>query len=108
MCRRPSSTRTYTLFPVTTLCRAYDRLFFPHRAFVEGADERAEFLDQSAIKRALEGNDQRFEFAQPGPAPGPKFRLLRADIDVAVVAHEAPQAPALEIGRASCRESVCQ
>src|SRR3546814_4850793 len=42
-------------------------------------------------------NDELFELVEFGPAPGAKFLVLRMDVDVAVLAHETHQEPALAL-----------
>src|SRR3546814_13080029 len=89
--RPPRSTRTDTLFPYTTLFRS---LF---------GDQFAELVDRARSIAVVHENAAR---------PLPKMRVLHLIVDediaalrvVALVDRHYGQ----EIGRASCRERVCQ
>src|SRR3546814_12712826 len=94
--RPPRSTRTDTLFPYTTLFRSRDR----HHQHEDDQEERARHLMPSEeerrpgeIRGELDEEEQQCE-----PAP---LRAARMED------HREREAQA-EIGRASCRERVCQ
>src|SRR3546814_18238348 len=94
--RPPRSTRTYTLFPYTTLFRstAYRRYSLTYVL----AEERAQAAQRGIWATGFERpedyrRDQRDGTSTP---PSPRCRI-KGNISASG-----------EIGRASCRESVCQ
>src|SRR3546814_19907872 len=104
--RPPRSTRTDTLIPYTTLLRSF-LLALERRGFVGAdvaeADQRVEVARAEAAQRHPA---QRVQVAQPAGA------VLEVGFEVVGGVAEAFVPLALlfrlEIGRASCRESVCQ
>src|SRR3546814_11550719 len=106
--RLPSATRTDTLFPYTTLSRAVDggdavayrfgKLAVQHRRDTASELDDLEAADQLALgvgeHLAMLGGDQR---RQP----------VEIALDEVAEAEERAGAD-MQIGRASCRERVCQ
>src|SRR3546814_11415845 len=103
--RPPSSTRTDTLFPYTTLFRsAFGRLAadFDHRAFLGLVEHRFEQAVEMAAHR--EPRAARVAIAQRRDHVG-MFGLARGAV---LAADERMAAPPFEIGRPACRGRVCQ
>src|SRR3546814_18801070 len=124
---RPRSTRTDTLFPATTLSRFQRDLeltlqinpvifvYLLPVLFQAIADEHGLRLD-ALLRLAAEGGDRDVIAIGEAPAAdghcgggvlvelgdGQRHGLIPA------ILHGLPQAQRLEIGRASCRERVCQ
>src|SRR3546814_19795279 len=97
--RPPRSTRTDTLFPYTTLFRSYDRL-------AGGARHRSQHLSGlcTASPEGASGGESRDRptGALYGRVGGDTARPDRCRSRVSF------RAQGCEIGRASCRERVCQ
>src|SRR3546814_16503010 len=100
--RPPRSTRTYTLFPYTTLFRSAAP--FDHEQFIALNDDRIGRIEDDRIGRAFPSfcclvdllllDEQIFK-----PAG---LHEVAKDVDVPI------GNGSVEIGRASCRERVCQ
>src|SRR3546814_14586601 len=112
--RPPRSTRTYTLFPYTTLFRSRGGGLRPGA----GDGHRRHGRGDRRLRRAAPARLQGLVAAARSPVARdarPRPRLLRRGS-----AHPAPRAPLavagavarprrpVEIGRASCRERECQ
>src|SRR3546814_12421068 len=110
--RPPRSTRTYTLFPYTTLFRSHDCPAV--RIIGIGKDDRSSGRVFQLVKRDRSAVDEHFGMSSVGW--GQVEGLARKDVA------EQPQAnlrtrqgaqvigmdtEASKIGRASCRERVC-
>src|SRR3546814_11961846 len=107
--RPPRSTRTDTLFPYTTLFRsAWDSLREPAFPFAEGLLP----YDAAALVAAIEAEDEAraLRLARGALFEGRAFREIEEPLAEAALAHYQDFGHALiyEIGRASCRERVCQ
>src|SRR3546814_16203783 len=114
--RPPRSTRTDTLFPYTTLFRSYEKLLAwtldsskqqRVRARYDAVPSKLAYL---GVPLALAGAYILFSvysYFQPVPAgqegPNPAIHFLLLTPFMAIVTFLAPK-----IGRASCRERVCQ
>src|SRR3546814_17215118 len=95
--RPPRSTRTYTLFPYTTLFRSQPD--DPAQAFAELRSE------VSLLRRAIEGLTAE---RQNAPDYAPTLKVLSGRLTrIEAFMGEVSESPA-KIGRASCRERVCQ
>src|SRR3546814_19087690 len=108
--RPPSSTRTGTLFPCTPLCRSLDFV-----AMRLGALGQAEQFLRKAIAGGATDFETRRNLAsvlsqQDRPEQAiPMFEILsRESAEPGLKAVLAGLLETVEIGRASCRERVCQ
>src|SRR3546814_15609342 len=102
--RPPRSTRTDTLFPYTTLFRSR-----PLRAALTAVDDQTDFAGGAA--RDVERPDVRLlhiAFGRGEFALEPRIGDRPAIGRPARRAFDSPGARDLQIGRASCRERVCQ
>src|SRR3546814_13585066 len=92
--RPPRSTRTNTLFPYTTLFRSYP------------GDPGERFLVRNVVA-AVRFSDavEAIQVGQPHCCANLDHLAVGAGVDNIVIALEAEVA---KIGRASCRERVCQ
>src|SRR3546814_13077125 len=118
--RPPRSTRTDTLFPYTTLFRSDGRFLRGaggSRPQEEAVDQRADRLAEAAAARGHAARRPPVARSQEGyPAPPRRAAQERAGRDAVRAAglHEPAERiagrldPDMEIGRASCRERVCQ
>src|SRR3546814_11154963 len=98
--RPPGSTRTATLFPYTTLFRSYGlyiRSGLPHPRRGDGAGCRLVTMDT-----AFDGMPDVGWLRQSLPGASIAFRSNNRDVQARLCA------AGTEIGRASCRERVCQ
>src|SRR3546814_14968785 len=107
--RPPRSTRTYTLFPYTTLCRSRAEQAAAARAAasIRRREDRLERgRERTRIRRAA--FDRAFRelgiTLTPSDNQGDTARPLTADDMIEAEASDTP----LKIGRASCRGRVCQ
>src|SRR3546814_11354207 len=98
--RPPRSTRTDTLFPYTTLFRSTTRLFrLPHLGHSTASDI---FASRLVLERHVDDELHLGNIAPRHP------RLVTVSVDHALE-HNDPRLRITEqIGRASCRERVCQ
>src|SRR3546814_12637921 len=106
--RPPRSTRTDTLFPYTTLFRSP----------VESLDLPAAHpgFDPDASAQCEEQGEQRNDAEQKPDAPGrqrtvpdrPPVLAFRLNEDAGLLVRDRHGALQPQIGRASCRERVCQ
>src|SRR3546814_14261984 len=101
----PRSTRTDTLFPYTTLFRSYSRVIptgndkllkIDPRSFEDGVDRVATIATEKtrAVKMALDRD--KITLSVTSPENGTAAEEVPGDYN------------ADQIGRASCRERVCQ
>src|SRR3546814_21126392 len=112
--RPPRSTRTDTLFPYTTLFRSGHATVLLQRrqrlgGALEGDDLGAELLGSLAVvEGALDAADRRPLEILPlrEVALGQDVGARRIVVGIDDVDHAAPLGG--EIGRASCRDRVCQ
>src|SRR3546814_16718588 len=107
--RPPRSTRTDTLFPYTTLFRSESTL----RQLAGGEVSRHDYGQRGVVAYIETGQpheDTAWQrFLPTGPLAVLPFADGRRSIVWTLPAARSAQALALdEIGRASCRESVCQ
>src|SRR3546814_17852671 len=99
--RPPSSTRTDTLFPYTTLFRSHDTI---DALVAEAYGWPANLSDEEVLTRLVALNKERAAEEAKG-----LIRWLRPEFQAPD--YKAPVTQTLdlgEIGRASCRERVCQ
>src|SRR3546814_13683443 len=107
--RPPRSTRTDTLFPYTTLFRSRGEAVGDDEAGAVDPQRVHGLLDQhlgagvDGARGLVEDQDRRL--GQEGAGDGQQLLLAGADV-VALLVDEG--VVAVEIGRASCRERVCQ
>src|SRR3546814_12460000 len=105
--RPPRSTRTDTLFPYTTLCRSSCRSVAHPYCRPASGGAPPQFL-QSRITRPHTFN-RDFNAPTAWQAYIDEGTALAVDqCSHAPVADDLPPVPCDEIGRASCRERVCQ
>src|SRR3546814_13378395 len=119
--RPPRSTRTDTLFPYTTLFRSNVRIVFKDWAsFGESSVEAA----RRALAEKYQGKDEAFDNAlmqiqgrlsaekirAAADQAGVDWQRLTSDLEAHAKEIDAALARSdrQEIGRASCRERVCQ
>src|SRR3546814_11872341 len=103
----PRSTRAYTLFPYTTLVRSACRradlallLQVDHGQPLPARLDAAGDLDGAAGQRLLQGAADRLVGVEPVEKIGGAGMIgINLDADIAGV---------LQIGRASCRDRLCQ
>src|SRR3546814_19895169 len=99
--RPPRSTRTDTLFPYTTLFRSRYNEFITVpkvRVIDEEGENLGVMYTREAIEQAAEAGLDLVEVSPSADPPVCKF------LDVGKFKYEAQK----KIGRASCRERVCQ
>src|SRR3546814_20814504 len=102
--RPPRSTRTDTLFPYTTLFRSHPRI----EEWIEDIDEQVDEdierrgEQQTALHHRIIAREHRIDHQPPEPRQG-EHRLDHRD-----AAEQSPERQPDQIGRASCRERVCQ
>src|SRR3546814_12305610 len=98
--RPPRSTRTDTLFPYTTLFRSLRLLHLPLDAVPDALLHLhdADLALHEGVD-ALEPLGDAFDLEQ---------RLLIGDLQCEMLRHGVRALDGIEIGRASCRERVCQ
>src|SRR3546814_20432198 len=108
--RPPSLTRTYTLFPYTTLCRSYADRFTPDNEreggdTPDGEPRSIPFLKRFVVFNAAQcdGLPERLT-ADPMPLPARE----QHDSAEALIAATGADFRTGEIGSAACRERVCQ
>src|SRR3546814_12809903 len=95
--RPPRSTRTDTLFPYTTLFRSSWLENTPHDELLQRQDAAETIFRKSGITFAVYGDDAAEE------------RIIPFDIVPRVISSdEWARLERGQIGRASCRERVCQ
>src|SRR3546814_14976921 len=95
--RPPGSTRTYTLFPYTTLFRS--------KPLVRQATSKVP-TNATTPPVPASTSSQRSPESRSSPGPGPAAeRNRRRNATITTV---LPMGAAAEIGRAACRERVCQ
>src|SRR3546814_11692484 len=110
--RPPRSTRTDTLFPSTQLCRSRSYKFdtikvdqsfmavihksYEDRAIIQAVAQLARSLNMDTVAEGVETDDQ-LHYAREAGFTNVQGYLLRR-----------PMTDDQEIGRASCREIVCQ
>src|SRR3546814_13951518 len=93
--RPPRSTRTYTLFPYTTLFRSREPLLTPTDHLTARDKSHRRLLDRRPVIGIFESQHVSCK----------RIDLFRRDFEV----HDLGKIMRiLEIGRASCRERVCQ
>src|SRR3546814_20772794 len=98
--RPPRSTRTYTLFPYTTLFRSFrDRDQSVARGRADAAQDRRRPPCRSVVLPAVRLDARAVAAASQAVRPPPRG---------AEAARDRCAAQADEIGRAPCRERVCQ
>src|SRR3546814_16553933 len=99
--RPPSATRTATLFPYTTLFRSVE--------FV-GPAEPAEVGGDELRRRHARAQHIELVFLEIDPLAGDEALLLEHQAGIALLGIEGHLIPRGigQIGRASCRERVCQ
>src|SRR3546814_18792636 len=119
--RPPVSTRTDTLFPYTTLFRSLERQLLdlvevdapvvPAHAVLHGVEPLAGEVRLGAVGEMTAGGERHAEDGIAGLQQGEQDALIglraRMRLHVDELAVEK-LARAREIGRASCRERVCQ
>src|SRR3546814_14938751 len=98
----PSSTRTDTLFPYTTPFRSRHRLRIIERD-VETASCAVEAIGEAGI-----GGFDRPDVGRRNAAAGAFEHRDRFSVDRKSLARRGSGIGGVEIGRASCRERVCQ
>src|SRR3546814_17159142 len=94
--RPPRSTRTDTLFPYTTLFRS--RLRVTGRVKELFKTSKGKYVAPAPIENRLSTHPKVEAVCVTGPGEPQPFGLLML----------SPDAQQEQIGRASCRESVCQ
>src|SRR3546814_16404744 len=97
--RPPRSTRTDTLFPYTTLFRSAERI-----AAGLAADDRHILAHHLAFERIAAFEDDRVVLVRVDGAVADLDVAAAVDVEAVAVGVDAQ----IEIGRASCRERVCQ
>src|SRR3546814_16218576 len=109
MLRPPRSTRTDTLFPYPTLFRS-DRGggASVRRAACRGGERESADCGGGHPGRRAGGGDQRPAFARGGVTILVRTKTQRREGISKSVRAELVEAPFFQIGRASCRERVCQ
>src|SRR3546814_12851759 len=100
--RPPRSTLTDTLFPYTTLFRSCHRARKGDQEMAPRLEDRPDRESQSRLARFIL-RSQPLTCGQSSEM-GPRFRGDDGMTDKLIL----PEDPVSEIGRASCRERVCQ
>src|SRR3546814_19459345 len=106
--RPPRSTRTDTLFPYTTLFRSHG---YGSRNSARNSDSQR--LEKILVRRGIEqavdiGGVGRLHLPHPTLVVGVVVEDLGAVAKLGVVGDHFAGDRRIEIGRASCRERVCQ
>src|SRR3546814_11946726 len=104
--RPPRSTRTDTLFPYTTLFRS-KVVWSDLSGFVGATPGAADAPNDTAKQKASrEAQAKTGKLLPDTPISLPRIRAADLDVQYKVATIESDKMPA--IGRASCRERVCQ
>src|SRR3546814_15246365 len=101
--RPPRSTRTDTLFPYTTLCRSRSRCADPSIAVVPPRDLVRTYGEHSGVPPMSAAVDPAYRHYPKAV----RYHSLAEAGGAALKLYQLT-APDAQIGRASCRERVCQ
>src|SRR3546814_20415942 len=101
--RPPRSTRTYTLFPYTSLCRSLDLIVNHSFTVIQGIGDQCLMMERRLMSDALDHADieRIFQFRRE------TVHFQHVVTRMTEVCNKLA-ALDLQIGRASCRERVCQ